>query len=118
MSELVDEVANEINTPAAPDLPVHIVGVRLPSRLANRLSSYRVAGKWLRFGDACVVEHGDDLAVGTVWLPPRLPSTARGIPKRRVIRKASAEDLAQEQHRELLEQAAFRYAAEAILAHA
>lgn len=117
MSELADEVANEINTPP-PDLAVYIVGVRLPSRLANRSSSYRVAGKWLRFGDACVVEHGDDLAVGTVWLPPRLPSTARSLPTPRVIRKASVEDLAQEQHREVLEHAASRYAAEAIRAHA
>jgi cell fate regulator YaaT (PSP1 superfamily) len=117
MSELADEVANEINTPP-PDLAVYIVGVRLPNRLANRLSSYRVAGKWLRFGDACVVEHGDDLAVGTVWLPPRLPSTVRSLPKPRVIRKASVEDLAQEQHREVLEHAASRYAAEAIRAHA
>ena len=118
MSELADEVANEINTPVAPDLAVHIVGVRLPSRLANRLSSYRVAGKWLRFGDVCVVEHGDDLAVGTVWLPPRLPSTERSIPKPRVIRKASAEDLAQEQRREALEGEAYRCAAEAIRMHA
>lgn len=117
MSELADEVANEINTPP-PDLAVYIVGVRLPNRLANRMSSYRVAGKWLRFGDACVVEHGDDLAVGTVWLPPRLPSTARSLPKPRVIRKASVEDLAQEQHREVLEHAAYRCAAEAIRAHA
>jgi len=117
MSELADEVANEINTPP-PDLAVYIVGVRLPNRLANRMSSYRVAGKWLRFGDACVVEHGDDLAVGTVWLPPRLPSTARSLPKPRVIRKASVEDLAQEQHREVLEHAAYRYAAEAIRTHA
>jgi cell fate regulator YaaT (PSP1 superfamily) len=116
MSELADEVANEINTPP-PDLAMYIVGVRLPNRLANRMSSYRVAGKWLRFGDACVVEHGDDLAVGTVWLPPRLPSTARSLPKPRVIRKASVEDLAQEQHREVLEHAAYRYAVEAIRAH-
>ena len=117
MSELADESAIETHM-VPPELSVYIVGVRLPNRLANRSSSYRVAGKWLRFGDACVVEHGDDLAVGTVWLPPRPPATARGIPKLRVIRKASVEDLAQEQHRELLEQAAYRYAAEAILAHA
>jgi cell fate regulator YaaT (PSP1 superfamily) len=113
MSELVNEIATDNTTPAS-DTEVYVVGVRLSPRLASRSSSYRVEGKWLRFGDACLVEHGDDVAVGKVWLPPRLPTNARRIPSRRVIRKASTEDLASEQRREALEREAHLSATAAI----
>jgi cell fate regulator YaaT (PSP1 superfamily) len=66
----------------------------------------------------CVVEHGDDVAFGKVWLPPRLPAHTRSIPKACIIRKASAEDLELEKRREALEQEAHTYAATAIHSHA
>jgi cell fate regulator YaaT (PSP1 superfamily) len=117
MSELVNEVARDSDLPP-PDAQVYVVGVQLSKRLTGKSASYRVEGKWLRFGDVCVVEHGDDCALGKVWLPPRLPAHARSIPKSRVIRKASAEDLELEQRREALEQEARTYAAAAIHSHA
>jgi cell fate regulator YaaT (PSP1 superfamily) len=117
MSELVNEIASDSEIPPS-DSQVYVVGVQLSKRLASKSSSYRVAGKWLRFGEACVVEHGDDCALGKVWLPPRLPAQARSIPKPRVIRKASAEDLDLEKRREALEQEAHTYAAMAIRSHA
>jgi cell fate regulator YaaT (PSP1 superfamily) len=113
MSELVNEIATDSDSPTS-DAQVYIVGVRLSPRLASRSSSYRVEGKWLRFGDACLVEHGDDVAVGKVWLPPRLPTNARQIPSQRVVRKASTEDLAAEQRREDLEREAHISATAAI----
>jgi cell fate regulator YaaT (PSP1 superfamily) len=117
MSELVHEVANGSDRPSS-DSEIYIVGVQLSPRLASKSSSYRVEGKWLRFGDMCVVEHGDDWALGKVWLPPRLPVHARRIPQARIIRKASTEDLALEKRRETLEQEAHSYAATAIHSHA
>jgi cell fate regulator YaaT (PSP1 superfamily) len=117
MSELANEIASGSATPP-PDSQLYVVGVRLSTRLANKSSSYRVEGKWLRLGDVCMVEHGDDCALGKVWLPPRLPTHAGGIPKTRVIRKASAEDLDLEQHRETLEEAAHAYATTAIRSRA
>jgi cell fate regulator YaaT (PSP1 superfamily) len=113
MSELVNEITTDSDTPAS-DAEVYVVGVRLSPRLASRSSSYRVEGKWLRFGDVCLVEHGDDIALGKVWLPPRLPANARRIPSQRVIRKASTEDLASEQRREALEREAHLSATAAI----
>jgi cell fate regulator YaaT (PSP1 superfamily) len=101
----------------APDTQLYIVGVQLSRRLASKSSSYRVEGKWLRFGDVCVVEHGDDFALGKVWLPPRLSARPRSIPQPRVIRKASSEDLELENRREVLEQEAYSYAATAIRRH-
>src|SRR5687768_8898501 len=53
MSELVNETATDSDTPAS-DAQVYVVGVRLSPRLASRSSSYRVEGKWLRFGDVCL----------------------------------------------------------------
>jgi len=103
--------------PAQPDVQVYIVGIRLPSRLASKSSGYRIDGRWLRYGDLCVVEHGEDFAIGTVWLPPRLPSSERSIPRQRVIRKASQDDLEREGQREALEREAFAYTCEAIRAH-
>lgn len=117
MSELVYEVASGSDRPS-PDSEVYVVGVQLSQRLASKSSSYRVEGKWLRFGDVCVVEHGDDLAFGKVWLPPRLPAHTRSIPQARIIRKASAQDLELEKRREALEHAAHTYAAIAIHSHA
>lgn len=99
---------------APPDIQVYIVGVRLPPRFASKSSSYRIDGKWLRYGDACVVEHGEDVVIGKVWLPPRVPTTERSIPRQRVIRLASPEDLEREQQREELEATAYAYAFEAI----
>jgi cell fate regulator YaaT (PSP1 superfamily) len=64
-----------------------------------------------------VVEHGDDFALGKVWLPPRLSVRPRSIPQLRVIRKASSEDLELENRREALEQEAYSYAATAIRHH-
>jgi cell fate regulator YaaT (PSP1 superfamily) len=113
MSELVSESAGDPTT-LPPDAPLYVVGVRLSPRLASKLASYRVDGKWLRFGDRCLVEYGDDLAIGTVWLPPRLPSRPRGLPQQRVIRKASEEDLAAERRREEREREAYQYCAAAI----
>ncbi|HSF29668.1 MAG TPA: regulatory iron-sulfur-containing complex subunit RicT [Candidatus Tectomicrobia bacterium] len=117
MSELLNEIASD-HAMSASDSQVYVVGVRLSSRLASKSSSYRVEGKWLRFGDVCLVEHGDDCALGKVWLPPRLPAHERSIPKPRVIRKASEADLASEGRREALEQEAHAYAASAIRGHA
>jgi len=117
MSELVHEVASGSDLPS-PDSEIYIVGVQLSQRLASKSSSYRVEGKWLRYGDVCVVEHGDDLALGKVSLPPRQPTQTRSIPKARIIRKASAEDLELEKHREVLEQEAYTYAVTAIRNHA
>ena len=117
MSELVHEVASDSALPS-PDAEIYIVGVQLSQRLASKSSSYRVEGKWLRYGDVCVVEHGDDVALGKVWLPPRLPTHTRSIPEARIIRKASGEDLDLETRREALEQEAFTYAGRAILHHA
>jgi cell fate regulator YaaT (PSP1 superfamily) len=117
MSELVNEIASDCDIPS-PDSQVYVVGVRLSSRLASKSSSYRVEGKWLRFGDVCLVEYGDDCAVGNVWLPPRLPTHERSIPKPRVIRKASEEDLASEKRREASEHEAHTYAVTAIRSHA
>jgi cell fate regulator YaaT (PSP1 superfamily) len=117
MSDLVSEIAPDPAAPSPEALP-YVVGVRLSSRLANKSSSYRVEGQWLRYGEACVVEHGEDVAIGWVWLPPRRPSTERHLPKPRVLRKATEADLAAEQRREELERAAFRYALEAIRARA
>src|SRR5690554_458751 len=108
MSDLVNEIATD--TPASSEGQCYLVGIRLSSRLAHRSSTYRIEGKWLYYGDACVVEHGDDVAIGKVWLPPRLPSTVRHIPQQRVIRKASEDDLVMEQRREELERVAFTYA--------
>src|SRR5688572_15551303 len=116
MSELANEIAND-STIDSPDVQIYVVGVQLPSRLANRLSSYRVEGKWLRFGDPCVVEHGDDVAVGKVWLPPRLPSAAGRVPKPRVLRKASDADVENEGRRAALEGEAHGYCVEAIRVH-
>jgi cell fate regulator YaaT (PSP1 superfamily) len=99
---------------APPDMQVYIVGVRLLPRLASKSSSYRVDGKWLRFGDACVVEHGEDFAIGKVWLPPRLPAIEGRIPSQRVVRIASPEDLDRERQREELERTAYTYALETI----
>jgi cell fate regulator YaaT (PSP1 superfamily) len=117
MSELVHEIVSGSDLPS-PDVEIYIVGVQLSRRLANKSSSYRVEGKWLRYGDMCVVEHGDDLALGKVWLPPRLPTSTRSIPQPRIIRKASVEDRELEIRREALEQEAFTYAGSAILRHA
>jgi cell fate regulator YaaT (PSP1 superfamily) len=116
MSELVNEIANGSDTSASDpsDTQVYVVSVRLSPRLASKSSSYRVEGKWLRFGDTCVVEHGDDIAVGKVWLPPRPPANEHRIPTQRVIRKASATDLESEQRREALEREAHIAAAAAI----
>jgi cell fate regulator YaaT (PSP1 superfamily) len=116
MSELADEVANDSDI-VSPDSQVYVVGVQLSSRLANRSSSYRVEGKWLRFGDPCVVEHGDDVAVGKVWLPPRVPTSQRRLPRPRVLRKASDADVERERQRTALEGEAHRYCLEAIRAH-
>jgi cell fate regulator YaaT (PSP1 superfamily) len=116
MSELVNVIAGDGDLPA-PDTQLYIVGVQLSRRLASKSSSYRVEGKWLRFGDVCVVEHGDDFALGKVWLPPRLSVRPRSIPQLRVIRKASSEDLELENRREALEQEAYSYAATAIRHH-
>ncbi len=113
MSELVSEIANDSDTPSS-DAQVYVVGVRLSPRLASKSSSYRVEGKWLRYGDACVVEYGDDVAVGKVWLPPRLPTSEPRIPSQRVIRKASTEDFESEQRREALEREAHMAAMAAI----
>ena len=110
------EFATEI-TAAPPDAQLYIVGIRFTSRIANTLSSYRVDGKWLGFGDACVVERGEDFAIGKVLLPPRLPSTERHIPTQRVLRKATPEDLEHEHRRESLEKEAYTYAASTIRAH-
>src|SRR5262245_40053041 len=101
MSELVNTTISDSDR-SLPDSELYVVGIQLSKRLASKTSSYRVEGKWLRLGDTCVVEYGDDYALGKVWLPPRLPTRARSIPKPAIIRKASAEDLASEQHRELL----------------
>ena len=117
MSELVHEIASDSDLPS-PESEVYVVGVQLSQRLASKSSSYRVEGRWLRFGDVCVVEHHDDLALGKVWLPPRLPAHTRKIPKPRILRKASAEDLELEKRREALEQEAHTYAATAIHNHA
>jgi cell fate regulator YaaT (PSP1 superfamily) len=116
MSELVNVIASDGDLPS-PDTQLYIVGVQLSKRLASKSSSYRVEGKWLRLGDACVVEHGDDYALGKVWLPPRLPARARSIPEPRVVRKASTEDLELEKRREALEQEAYAYAVTAIRSH-
>ena len=88
MSELANVIASD-SDPSSPDSELYVVGVQLSKRLASKSSSYSVEGKWLRLGDTCVVEHGDDYALGKVWLPPRLPARARSLPKPRVIRKAS-----------------------------
>jgi cell fate regulator YaaT (PSP1 superfamily) len=117
MSELANEIAGDSAIPSS-DSQMYVVGMRLSSRLAGKSSSYRVEGKWLRFGDVCLVEHGDDFALGKVWLPPRLAVHERSLPKQRVIRKASTEDLELEQRREALEQEAHTYAAAAIRHHA
>jgi cell fate regulator YaaT (PSP1 superfamily) len=116
MSELDNVIASDGDLPS-PETQLYIVGVQLSKRLASKSSSYRAEGKWLRWGDACVVEHGDDYALGKVWLPPRLPARARGIPKPRIVRKASTEDLELEKRREALEQEAYAYAATAIRSH-
>jgi cell fate regulator YaaT (PSP1 superfamily) len=116
MSELVNATTSDSDR-SSPDSQLYVVGVQLSKRLASKTSSYRVEGKWLRLGDACVVEHGDDYALGKVWLPPRLPSHARSLPKPAVIRKASAEDLESEKHRETVEQEAYAYGATAIRNH-
>jgi cell fate regulator YaaT (PSP1 superfamily) len=116
MSELVNVVAGDGDLPF-PDTQLYIVGVQLSKRLASKSSSYRVEGKWLRLGDACVVEHGDDYALGKVWLPPRLPTRARSIPAPRIIRKASTDDLELENRREALEHEAYAYAVTAIRSH-
>jgi len=92
--------------------------VQLSQRLASRSSSYRVEGKWLRFGDICVVEHGDDWALGKVWLPPRQPAHTRSLPQARIVRKASAQDIELEKRREAMEQETYTYAATAIHHHA
>jgi cell fate regulator YaaT (PSP1 superfamily) len=116
MSELANEIANDSSIVSL-EGQVYVVGVQLPSRLASKSSSYRVEGKWLRFGDPCVVEHGEDVAIGKVWLPPRLPSSAGRLPKERVLRKASAEDMQQETQRVALEGEAYSYCSEAIHTH-
>src|SRR5919109_911902 len=116
MSELVNVIASDGDLPS-PDTQLYIVGVQLSTRLASKSSSYRVEGKWLRWGDACVVEHGDDYALGKVWLPPRLPARARSIPEPRVIRRASTQDLEVEKRREALEREAYAYAVTAIRSH-
>src|SRR5262245_36135746 len=116
MSEFVNVIASDSDS-SSPDSQLYVVGVQLSKRLASKSSSYCVEGKWLRLGDACVVEHGDDYALGKVWLPPRLPARARSIPKPRVIRKASTEDLDLEKRRETLEQQAHAYAVTAIRNH-
>jgi cell fate regulator YaaT (PSP1 superfamily) len=113
MSELVNEIVNSSDVPSS-DAQLYVVGVHLSPRRASRSSSYRVEGKWLRIGDVCVVEHGDDVAIGKVWLPPRLPASERKIPSQRVVRKASAEDLESERRREVLEREAHLSAATAI----
>src|SRR5882724_1260264 len=112
MSVLVNVIASD-SDPSSPDSQLYVVGVQLSRRLASKSSSYCVEGKWLRLGDACVVEHGDDYALGKVWLPPR----ARSSPKPRVSRKAAAEDLDLASRREALEQEAHAYAVTAILTH-
>jgi cell fate regulator YaaT (PSP1 superfamily) len=117
MSELANETASDSDILSS-DSQVYVVGVRLSGRLAGKSSSYRVEGKWLRFADLCLVEHGDDVALGTVWLPPRLPAHQRMLPKPRVIRKASGEDLEVERRREGLEREAHLYAAAAIRQYA
>src|SRR5919106_6170796 len=117
MSDLHSEIATDTMAPSL-EGQLYVVGVRLSSRLANKSSSYRIEGTWLQYGETCVVEHGDDVAIGSVWLPPRLPSTPRRLPKQQVIRRASEADLAVEQRREALERVAFGYCAEAIQARA
>ena len=117
MSELVNEIASDSDL-GSPDSQLYVVGVQLSKRLASKSSSYRADGKWLRLGDMCVVEHGDDYALGKVWLPPRLPARERSIPKPRVIRKASAEDLEVEKRREALEREAHAYGVMAIRSRA
>jgi cell fate regulator YaaT (PSP1 superfamily) len=117
MSELANVIVSD-SGPFSPDSQLYVVGVQLSKRLASKSSSYSVEGKWLRLGDTCVVEHGDDYALGNVWLPPRLPARARSLPKPRVIRKASIEDLDLEKRRETLEQEAHAHAATAIRNHA
>jgi len=116
MSELANEIANDSNI-VSPDVQAYVVGVQLPSRLAYRSSSYRVEGKWLRFGDPCVVEHGDDVAVGKVWILPRLPTSEGRLPKQRVLRKASTADVEQEKQRVVLEGEGYSYCSEAIHVH-
>jgi cell fate regulator YaaT (PSP1 superfamily) len=113
MSGLVNEITHDSDTSPS-DVQVYVVGIRLSPRRASRSSSYRVEGKWLHFGDMCLVEHEGDVALGKVWLPPRLPSSQRKIPSQRVIRKASAEDLASEDDREVLEREAHLSATTAI----
>lgn len=113
MSDLRSEIATDTIAPSS-ESQLYVVGVQLSSRLASKSSTYRIEGKWLRVGETCVVEHGDDLAIGRVWLPPRLPSMERRVPKQRVVRKASDADLTMERRREELERAAFRYCTEAI----
>jgi cell fate regulator YaaT (PSP1 superfamily) len=113
MSDLHNEIATDTMAPSS-EGQLYVVGVRLTSRLANKAASYRIEGKWLRYGEACVVEHGDDLALGSVWLPPRVPSAPRRIPKQQVIRRASEADLVVEGRREELERVAFSYGVEAI----
>lgn len=113
MSELVNEIANDHQTLSS-EPSVYVVGVRLSPRRASRSSSYRVEGKWLRIGDMCVVEHNDDVDLGKVWLPPRIPTHVGKIPRQRVLRKASAEDLASEQRRETIEREAHLSATTAI----
>lgn len=117
MSELANVIASD-NEASSPDSQLYVVGVQLSKRLASKSSSYTVEGKWLRLGDTCVVEHGDDYALGRVWLPPRLPVRARSLPKPRVLRIASPGDLDLETRRETLEQEAHTYAATAIRNHA
>jgi cell fate regulator YaaT (PSP1 superfamily) len=117
MSDLVSEIARDTTTPS-PEAQSYVVGVRLSSRLANKSSTYRSEGKWLHYGEACIVEHGEDVAIGTVWLPPRLPSSQRRLPKQRVVRRASEADLLVERRREELEGAAFQYGLDAIRSRA
>ncbi len=112
MSDLDSEIAAD-TTPSS-EGQCYLVGVRLSNRLANKSSTYCIEGNWLHYGDTCVVEYGDDVAIGKVWLPPRLPSMARRLPQQRVIRKASDDDLAMERRREELESVAFGYGVEAI----
>ena len=116
MSELVNEIAHDSVT-SSTKAQVYVVGARLSPRRASRSSSYRVEGKWLRIGDMCLVEHDGDVALGKVWLPPRLPGSERKTPSQRVIRKASTEDLASENDREALEREAHLSATTAINSH-